>query len=265
MTSSTSISASSPAHAAGAVGVAVTNTDGQSGALPNAYTYTSSNPAPTISSISPTSGTTAGGTAVTISGTGFLSGAAVSFGGTAATGVTVVSSTSIKASTPPHTAGAVNVVVTNADAQTGTLTNGYNYTSSTGGGNDHLCAGEIGDAAERHFFRRSRLHLGTSCWESEHRGCGMERHNFDGEFGDGQPGKYLHPCDRTDDGHRLTPVHLLRQEHRCGQQYCDCQIQPGGGLCGRASAGVQRSGYLDSTSTRQLERRAQATPSAAER
>ena len=134
VTSSTSISASSPAHAAGAVGVAVTNTDGQGGALPNAYTYTSSNPAPTISSVSPTSGTTAGGTAVTISGTGFLSGATVSFGGTAATGVTVVNSTSIKASTPAHAAGAVNVVVTNPDAQTGTLTNGYTYTSSTGGG-----------------------------------------------------------------------------------------------------------------------------------
>ena len=55
-------------------------------------------------------------------------------GGTAATGVTVVSSTSITATTPAHAAGAVNVVVTNTDAQSGTLTNGYTYTTSTGGG-----------------------------------------------------------------------------------------------------------------------------------
>ena len=61
----------------------------------------STNPPPTVSAISPTSGTTAGGTAVTITGTGFLSGATVSFGGTAATGVTVASSTSISASLQP--------------------------------------------------------------------------------------------------------------------------------------------------------------------
>ena len=65
--------------------------------------------------------------AVTITGTGFLAGATVSLGGTAATGVTVVSSTSITATTAAHAAGAVNVVVTNTDSQSGTLTNGYTY------------------------------------------------------------------------------------------------------------------------------------------
>jgi len=92
------------------------------------------NPAPTVSGMSPVSGTTAGGTPVTITGTGFLAGATVSFGGTAATGVNVASSTSITATAPAHAAGAVNVVVTNTDAQTGTLNNGYTYTSSGGGG-----------------------------------------------------------------------------------------------------------------------------------
>ena len=131
---STTITATTPAHAAGAVNVVVTNSDAQSGTLTNGYTYTSSNPAPTVSSISPTSGTTAGGTAVSITGTGFLAGATVSLGGTAATGVTVVNSTTITATTPAHAAGAVNVVVTNTDAQSGTLSNGYTYTTSTGGG-----------------------------------------------------------------------------------------------------------------------------------
>jgi RHS repeat-associated protein len=89
------------------------------------------NPAPTVTAISPPSGTTAGGTPVTITGTGFLAGATVSLGGTAATGVTVVSSTSITATTPAHAAGAANVVVTNTDTQSGTLTNGYTYSSGT--------------------------------------------------------------------------------------------------------------------------------------
>ena len=48
-----------------------------------------------------------------ITGTGFLAGATVKLGGTAATGVTVVNSTSITATTAAHAAGAVNVVVTN--------------------------------------------------------------------------------------------------------------------------------------------------------
>ena len=89
------------------------------------------NPAPTVSAISPTLGTTAGGTPVTITGTGFRAGATASLGGTAATGVTVVNSTSITATTAAHAAGTVNVVVTNTDAQSGSLANGYTYTSTT--------------------------------------------------------------------------------------------------------------------------------------
>jgi Galactose oxidase-like, Early set domain/IPT/TIG domain len=127
--SSTSITATAPAHAAGAVDVLVTNTDSQAGSLINGYTYTGTNPAPTVSSITPNTGTANGGTGVTITGTGFLTGATVKLGGTAATGVTVVSSTSIAAATPAHAAGAVSVVVTNTDAQAGTLTNGYTYTN----------------------------------------------------------------------------------------------------------------------------------------
>jgi IPT/TIG domain-containing protein len=113
------------------VSVVVTNTDAQSGSLSNGYTYR--NPAPTVTSITPNTGTTAGGTSVTIRGTGFLAGATVSLGGTTATAVNVVSSTSITATTPAHAAGAVSVVVINSDAQSGSLTNGYTYTTSTGG------------------------------------------------------------------------------------------------------------------------------------
>ncbi len=85
-----------------------------------------SNPAPTISSIAPTSGSQTGGTSVTIIGTGFLSGASVKFGGTSATNVSVTS-TSITATTPAHAVGKVDVVVTNTDAQSVTLTQGFTY------------------------------------------------------------------------------------------------------------------------------------------
>src|SRR5882672_4084153 len=87
-------------------------------------------PAPTVGSVAPASGPTSGGTSVTITGTNFVTGATVSFGGTAATNVSVVSATSITATTPAHAAGAVNVTVTNPGAQSGTLTNGFTYTAA---------------------------------------------------------------------------------------------------------------------------------------
>ncbi len=84
---------------------------------------------PTLSGISPTSGPTAGGTAVTLAGTGFLAGATITFGGAAATAVTVVSPTQITATTPADSAGAVNVVVTNPNGLSGTLTTGFTFTA----------------------------------------------------------------------------------------------------------------------------------------
>ena len=50
--------------------------------------------------------------AVTITGTGFTGTTGVTFGGTPATGVTVVDDTTITATTPAHAPGAVDVVVT---------------------------------------------------------------------------------------------------------------------------------------------------------
>jgi uncharacterized delta-60 repeat protein len=69
-------------------------------------------PAPTVASISPSSGPTAGGTPVTITGSNFIAGSGVTIGGTAATGVTVVSATSITATTPARAAGVASVLVT---------------------------------------------------------------------------------------------------------------------------------------------------------
>lgn len=129
VTSATSIQATAPAHAAGKVDVVVTNTDNQSATLTQAFTYTP--PAPTISSINPATGPTTGGTAVTITGTNFQSGATVTIGALPATNVTVVSATSITALTPLGPISqqlAVDVVVTNPDSTKGTATGAFVYT-----------------------------------------------------------------------------------------------------------------------------------------
>ena len=57
---------------------------------------------PTVSSLDVTHGPASGGTAVTITGTGFYGATGVTFGGSAATSVAVVSDTSITCVTPAH-------------------------------------------------------------------------------------------------------------------------------------------------------------------
>jgi len=124
----TTIAATTPASAAGAKDIVVTNPDTQSATGSALFTYVApiAPPAPTITSISPTSGTTAGGTAIVITGTGFVAGATVTIGGASAT-VGTITSTTIAATTPAGTAGAKDVVVTNLDAQSVTGTGLFTY------------------------------------------------------------------------------------------------------------------------------------------
>jgi hypothetical protein len=98
-------------------------TPGGTGTLTNGYTYVLP---PNPQTIAPTFGTTDGGTAVTITGTAFQSGATVTIGGVSATGVSVTA-TSITATTPAHAAGATDVVVTNPDGQSGTLVGAFTF------------------------------------------------------------------------------------------------------------------------------------------
>jgi hypothetical protein len=67
---------------------------------------------PTVTKVAPKSGHAAGGTVVTITGANFLAPATVRFGATPATSVTVNSSKSITAVSPPGTRGVVDVTVT---------------------------------------------------------------------------------------------------------------------------------------------------------
>ena len=82
------------------------------------YTYVT--PPPTMTSLNPTSGTTLGGTTVTITGTNLTGASAVTIGGLPAT-TSIVNATTITAVTPAHAAGIVDVAVTTAGgATTGT-------------------------------------------------------------------------------------------------------------------------------------------------
>ena len=83
--------------------------------------------APVISSIFPQSGSTSGGTLVTVNGSNFQTGATVLFGGLIASSVTVSSATQIQAVTPVHIAGTIDVTVRNSDSQSSVLSSGFAY------------------------------------------------------------------------------------------------------------------------------------------
>ena len=84
----------------------------------------------TVISLSVTSGGDLGGTSVTITGTGFVTGATVTFGTNAATSVVVVNSTTITVVTPASSTGddTVGVTVTNTNGGVGTLVSAFTYT-----------------------------------------------------------------------------------------------------------------------------------------
>ncbi len=95
---------------------------------------------PTVTAVSPSSGPAAGGTTITVTGTGFTGAIAVHVGAANAT-FTVVSDTQLTATVPPGAAGTVNVTVTGpgGTSATGTadhftyLADGYRLVAADGG------------------------------------------------------------------------------------------------------------------------------------
>ena len=120
-----------PAHQAGVVTVRVTNPNGDFGEKEGAFAYQAADQ-PEILFVDPRRGSTAGGTAVTITGRNFLSGAAVEFGQQAATGVVVASDTSITCQTPAQGPGTVDVTVTNPGGGSAVFPDGFEYVESSG-------------------------------------------------------------------------------------------------------------------------------------
>ncbi len=106
--SDTDITATAPAGS-GPGDVVVTTSGGMSATSPvDVFTWVAP---PAVTAVSPASGPLAGGTSVTISGSGFTGATAVTFGGTPATSFTINSDTDITA-TAPAGSGPGDVVVT---------------------------------------------------------------------------------------------------------------------------------------------------------
>ena len=126
--SATSLTVSTPSGSPGLAAVAVTNTtDGLSVTDAGAYTYIAP---PSITEVKPASGSSAGGTEVTIKGSGFGTSTAtntVSFGGAPAS-VSAASATSLTVSTPSGSPGLAAVAVTNTtDGLSVTDAGAYTY------------------------------------------------------------------------------------------------------------------------------------------
>ena len=102
----TQIWALAPAGAAGAVDVTVSTAGGISQtSSADQFSYMA------VTGLSPAAGPLAGGTTVTITGTGFTGATAVNFGTTAAISFTISSATQIIAKSPGESAGTVDVTV----------------------------------------------------------------------------------------------------------------------------------------------------------
>ncbi|KAB1940292.1 LPXTG cell wall anchor domain-containing protein [Micromonospora sp. ALFpr18c] len=102
--SGTSLTAVTPPGAIGPASVVVSTVNGA--APPLGYTYLADGSAAVITGLTPPSGPTAGGTTVTITGTGFTGVAAVDFNGLPSTGFTVnPAGTTITVVTPPNPQG----------------------------------------------------------------------------------------------------------------------------------------------------------------
>lgn len=123
--SATQVRCTSPSHSAGDVSVTATTGDGTSNGV--TYTYSAPSSPPTLSSINPNNGTTAGGTACTLTGTNLTGCSSVSFSGSAATGISVDSSTQVRCASPAHSAGGVTVTATTPYG----TSNGVAYTYTT--------------------------------------------------------------------------------------------------------------------------------------
>ncbi|MDX3240260.1 IPT/TIG domain-containing protein, partial [Streptomyces sp. ME03-5709C] len=100
--SATQITAVAPPGSPGGVLVTVVSPTGTSNAV--SYTYTAV-VVPALTALTPASGPTTGGTAVTLTGTGLSGATAVRFGSTPAVSYTVNSATQITAVAPPGSPG----------------------------------------------------------------------------------------------------------------------------------------------------------------
>ena len=122
--SSAEIRALAPPHAPGTVEVKISNTQLQEASIPQAFKYVAT---PALESVTPNSGLTSGGTQVTILGSNFVPGVTIRFGSEVARDVEVVSTTVIRAVTPPQAPGIVDIKIDTPDALSFVLNKSFRY------------------------------------------------------------------------------------------------------------------------------------------
>ena len=109
------------------------------------FTFTTP-PAPTVTGVSPNTGSGVGGTSVTITGTNFSGASAVQFGTVAATAYTVDSATQITATAPAEAASTVDVFVTapGGTSAANAPVDQFTFSTSTSGSYSSLVTGSPG-------------------------------------------------------------------------------------------------------------------------
>ena len=141
----------------------------------------------------------------------------------------MVNSTSITATTAAHTAGTVSVVVTNTDAQSGTLANGYTYNTSTGGGGTiTFVQVNAADSADGQCIGASAFSAAQTAGNLNVVAVGWNDATSTVSSVTDISRQYLHPGGNHSDWHRDAAGDLLRQEHRRRQQHGDSRVQSGG-------------------------------------
>jgi hypothetical protein len=114
-----------PAHAAAAnLDVVVTSAEDNAGTLTPGPAYAKKTP--TVTSITPNSGPAAGGSRHIVTGTKFCPGVTATIGGHACT-VELLDEQHFALTTPAHAAGALNLVVTNVNAEAATKAGFFTY------------------------------------------------------------------------------------------------------------------------------------------
>ncbi len=124
VTNGTEISVETPMHTAGLVDVVVVSPDGQLDTKIDSFTFTV---VPSVTSIAPDAGPTAGGTTITVTGTGFQPGVAVMVDLMPCGSVNLASATQLTCVTPAGTSGPADVIVTNSDGGSVTEADGFTY------------------------------------------------------------------------------------------------------------------------------------------
>ena len=122
--SSTQITCTTPAGNEGSARVFVRNPNGLTAS--SSFTYIGP-PPPIVTSISPATGPTAGGTSVTIIGNRFENGTTATIGGNACLLVNVINASTITCTTPAGSVGNAPVVVVNPDGQSAVLSSNFVY------------------------------------------------------------------------------------------------------------------------------------------